>query len=168
MKQHKHAELIKAWADGAIIQNQSELYGVITLKSPAWNHSYKYRIKPDCEYAIEKIRELGGDEAVSLYKYLLNGGKIECKAQNGAWFELVDVNDPFHEFSSVLEMQATLRKKKHTVKHLWVNFAPINSNQGYKFPETYCTWCDDDKAPEQIGTQDWHKVPTCTREVEIE
>jgi hypothetical protein len=48
MKPHKHAELIKAWADGAIIQYYShddEWFDVIK-NSPSWKEDQKYRIKP--------------------------------------------------------------------------------------------------------------------------
>ena len=48
MKPHKHAELIKAWADGAIIQYYShddEWFDVIR-NSPAWEEDQKYRINP--------------------------------------------------------------------------------------------------------------------------
>ena len=47
MKPHKHAELIKAWADGAEIQyryqNFSDWYDV---ENPNWDVSKEYRIKP--------------------------------------------------------------------------------------------------------------------------
>ena len=72
MKQHKHAGLIKAWADGAEI----EAFSLLSLEwrsvsSPRWLSSVSYRTKPDCEYAIEKIRALGGDEAVEMYPGLV-------------------------------------------------------------------------------------------------
>ena len=48
---HKHAELIKAWADGAIIQvksNSKEKWGTFQGKeAPAWNEDLHYRIKPE-------------------------------------------------------------------------------------------------------------------------
>jgi len=48
MKPHKHAELIKAWADGAEI----EVYGTYNKQwihsiRPAWCEEYEYRIKPE-------------------------------------------------------------------------------------------------------------------------
>lgn len=49
MKQpHKHAALIKAWADGAEIEvfdYRSEMW--TSTISPAWNFGLKYRIKPE-------------------------------------------------------------------------------------------------------------------------
>ena len=45
-KPHKHAALIKAWADGAKIQYRE--HGDIPWKDtePAWVDRYQYRIKP--------------------------------------------------------------------------------------------------------------------------
>lgn len=45
---HKHADLIIAWAEGAIIQFKA-LYGWVDLKYPhipTWNINTEYRIKP--------------------------------------------------------------------------------------------------------------------------
>jgi hypothetical protein len=55
---HKHAELIKAWADGADIQRYSE-GGVcwVDLKRPVWDSSNGYRIKPTEPSPAEKERD---------------------------------------------------------------------------------------------------------------
>jgi hypothetical protein len=48
MKPHKHAELIKAWADGADIEIYDEYckeWQYIT--SPVWCEEFEYRIKPE-------------------------------------------------------------------------------------------------------------------------
>ena len=48
MKPHKHAELIKAWADGAIIQRLDEIYNEWQdTPNPAWAEDRTYRIKPE-------------------------------------------------------------------------------------------------------------------------
>lgn len=52
MKPHKHAELIKAWADGAEIQDRYKFgYGDWTdwvdNDEPTWQFDHEYRIKPD-------------------------------------------------------------------------------------------------------------------------
>ena len=50
MKPHKHAELIKAWADGAEIQWKSRVDGQWRLFEGhiyAWIDDYEYRIKPE-------------------------------------------------------------------------------------------------------------------------
>ena len=46
---HKHAELIKAWADGAEIQisvSKGELWEDAQPNFLVWNDEYQYRIKP--------------------------------------------------------------------------------------------------------------------------
>ena len=49
-KTHKHAELIKAWADGAEIQVFDNIFNswfdVIDNK-PSWDFEHEYRIKPE-------------------------------------------------------------------------------------------------------------------------
>jgi hypothetical protein len=45
---HKHAELIKAWADGAVIQSRN--YSVeswVDNQRPIWAHDTEYRVKPE-------------------------------------------------------------------------------------------------------------------------
>lgn len=44
---HKHAELIKAWADGAEIEaRQGSTTTWVTVKMPRWD-GHEYRIKPE-------------------------------------------------------------------------------------------------------------------------
>ena len=46
-KPHKHAECIKAWADGAEIEYRNELcHEWRTADNPTWNLYIHYRIKP--------------------------------------------------------------------------------------------------------------------------
>jgi hypothetical protein len=52
MKRHKHAELIKAWAEGAEIQWAGAHYkdGTkrwTTIETPMWDEDAEYRIKPE-------------------------------------------------------------------------------------------------------------------------
>ena len=48
MKPHKHAELIKAWADGAEIEFKSRPeMAWETYDCPSWYDYYEYRIKPE-------------------------------------------------------------------------------------------------------------------------
>ena len=67
---HKHAELIKKWADGAKIQSKySENYDWEDV-NPSWGEQFEYRIKPE-----EK-----NDFAVSanvIFKLGLNGDYLE-------------------------------------------------------------------------------------------
>lgn len=49
MKPHKHAELIKAWADGAEIECFDNICHawLICQKAPTWAENNSYRIKPE-------------------------------------------------------------------------------------------------------------------------
>lgn len=59
---HKHAELIKAWADGAEIEVKHPANGSwFDAKPPCWDTDYEYRIKPEPrqqwqQVLIEKMR----------------------------------------------------------------------------------------------------------------
>ena len=46
MKPHKHAELIKAFADGAEIEYKVYNGGWVALEHPSWDDHNEYRIKP--------------------------------------------------------------------------------------------------------------------------
>jgi hypothetical protein len=51
MKKHKHADLIKTWADGSQIQYWStEHDGWVDIDSPCWCDDTDYRIKPKPSY----------------------------------------------------------------------------------------------------------------------
>ena len=48
MKPHKHAELIKAWADGAEIEiRRNEHWDWVYANKPDWSEVYEYRIQPE-------------------------------------------------------------------------------------------------------------------------
>lgn len=62
-KAHKHAELIKAWADGATIQYMSIVSGKwvnAENNEPPWYDDVEYRVKPTPEPDVSKF--------VTLYK----------------------------------------------------------------------------------------------------
>jgi len=47
---HKHAEVIKAWADGALIQYRSKCNNAwrdATETPPMWYSDWEYRVKPE-------------------------------------------------------------------------------------------------------------------------
>lgn len=54
LQPRKHAELIKAWADGAEIQYKDSYEWYDCANAPAWEDNTEYRIKP-AEPIIEKI-----------------------------------------------------------------------------------------------------------------
>ena len=45
-KPHKHAEVIKAWADGAEIQCRTSTQGWFDCEEPLWKEKCEYRVKP--------------------------------------------------------------------------------------------------------------------------
>lgn len=47
---HKHAELIKAWADGAEIEYRNAEGEWYEARGPAWGPETQYRIKPERVY----------------------------------------------------------------------------------------------------------------------
>lgn len=47
MKPHVHAELIKAWADGATIQARNEIFEWVDIPNPTWQPYLEYQIKPE-------------------------------------------------------------------------------------------------------------------------
>ena len=50
-KTHKHAELIKAWADGAEVQWHSDFHREwLDAKNPVWNKNREYRVKPKSKW----------------------------------------------------------------------------------------------------------------------
>ena len=56
---HKHAELIKKWADGAKIQSKySENYDWEDV-NPSWGEQFEYRIKPEKEQMTERDLDAG-------------------------------------------------------------------------------------------------------------
>ena len=61
MKPHKHAELIKAWADGAEIQLKGRNGEWIDI-FPDWQEKCEYRIKPEPKPDVVKyyLKNFGG------------------------------------------------------------------------------------------------------------
>jgi hypothetical protein len=49
---HKHAELIKAWADGAEIQFYNVFTQWVDVDNPEWKEGCLYRIKPELKCDI--------------------------------------------------------------------------------------------------------------------
>jgi len=162
-KPHVHAELIKAYADGAVIEEFAyDIY--LTCGEPSWMEASPHRVKPTCDYALAKIAELGGDDMVELYLYWLDGGEIETNRFCHNWTLLELGDDPFKEFYFHLphNIDITIRKKKRMVKQvLWI--------VTYEHPNIVkdCFFLNEDVEPKSFpeGYTE-HKVPSCTREVE--
>ncbi len=62
MKPHKHAELIKAWADGAEIEQKTP-HGVWENFDNEWTETwYEYRIKPEPKPAVTCYLDVTKDD----------------------------------------------------------------------------------------------------------
>lgn len=60
-KPHKHAELIKKWADGAEIQySENGRSWSDCLRTPSWNLDTQYRVKPEVTTSLSEdtLREV--------------------------------------------------------------------------------------------------------------
>ena len=87
MKPHKHAELIKAWADGATIQRLWQGDRWLIDNEPDWNEFDEYRIKPEPKPDVVRYAHVGafgngfmGVDTVSKYanlKLTFDGGTGE-------------------------------------------------------------------------------------------
>lgn len=54
VKPHKHADLIKTWADGAVIQfkNDDGSWIDCNCNAPTWDYRVEYRVKPEPKHDI--------------------------------------------------------------------------------------------------------------------
>lgn len=84
---HKHAAMIKAWADGAEVQYQDNIYGEWhNIAMPTWSLLHKYRIKPepkpDTSYCVLVFRDSSG--GVSFMRHSVNPNlKITYDGETG-------------------------------------------------------------------------------------
>jgi hypothetical protein len=82
-KQHKHAELIKAWADGAIIQYWRKTYGWedCIFNDPCWHIEAEYRIKPESkpDHVYYGVFEMSGSMSLEACFTKINDGGDELK-----------------------------------------------------------------------------------------
>lgn len=68
MAAHKHAEVIKAWADGAEIEWREGEGAWIRIANPAWRKDLEYRIKPAEPEREYVVTDLGEDELMGCIK----------------------------------------------------------------------------------------------------
>lgn len=83
MKPHIHAEVIKAWADGAVVQcDATGDWKDITSPAPIWSIQYQYRVKPERVYPKTTMT----DEQL----YVLMWPDRACSRNNKFWVEVAD------------------------------------------------------------------------------
>lgn len=83
-KPHIHADLIKAWADGATIQfyhEASQAWFDVPNNRPCWYEDTKHRVKPKVKIKVKRWRWLLGYNGVSLCSpgYLDDGDYLVTK-----------------------------------------------------------------------------------------
>jgi hypothetical protein len=84
MKPRKHAELIKQWADGAVIQYLNLSGNWVECDVPMWNETVRYRLKPEktkFRVYIDSYREikilLEDDDASPVDRWLTDWIEVE-------------------------------------------------------------------------------------------
>lgn len=88
MKPHKHAELIKAWADGAEIEYKNVQHGWVTCSPEGmfWDVGGEYRIKPEPKPDVEKFFILEANPILGLRLNEIAGFK---KQPHEDWIRVV-------------------------------------------------------------------------------
>lgn len=85
-KPHKHAELIKAWADGAEIEFFSKMHNEwqqISVSSPSWFIDIEYRIKPEPKPDVVAFMGIESQVSVdAIVKDSLQSGKWSVDADH--------------------------------------------------------------------------------------
>jgi hypothetical protein len=83
-KPHKHAELIKAWADGAEIEVNCPKNGWVSVSNPYWSDDreqseYRIKPKPDVVNTLCLDYSRGGIDDTSLIELTFDGetGKLK-------------------------------------------------------------------------------------------
>lgn len=97
---HKHAALIKAWADGATIEMHNPKYprnGWCPVPEPRWNVDCEYRIKPEPEPDVVRYvvlrRNYGfrSRKEAEMVKNTLPDSEIQVATFDGETGKLKDV-----------------------------------------------------------------------------
>lgn len=81
---HRHAEIIKAWADGAEIEFRYEGSYWATTKNPTWRACFEYRVKPVLIHGVECVPCKKGD----FYIQIKTGAILGAPSNDvGFWFK---------------------------------------------------------------------------------
>lgn len=84
---HKHAKLIKAWADGAIIESKSKADGNWYVPiTPIWLDDYEYRIRPEPKPDVVRhacVDAQGNVSHSSLVKFYSDNLKLTFDGETG-------------------------------------------------------------------------------------
>lgn len=91
MKPHKHAEIIKAWADGAEIEVLNKNIGWNDVVTPFWRLDRTYRVKPEPKLdeiryiAIENLarKDQSANLTTTLYSYSNSNLRLTFDGETG-------------------------------------------------------------------------------------
>ena len=88
MKPHKHAELIKAWADGATIEcNDCGVW--FYANNPTWQENMEYRIKPEpkpdvcMSFSVVRVHNQTTQKQISCNPYQNSNLKLTFDGETG-------------------------------------------------------------------------------------
>lgn len=166
MEMVKYKELKKWIFDGAIIEGFIEdLDGGGEWKEAdpkkvligKYDHK-RLRVKPDCQYANNTIREHGGMEVLNTYKFWLSGGTIVDTEDGDIVASATLFTPPFESFLNIVKEGWKLAKKQQQV--LWVSDWGVgNIPKGGN--KVHADWFDEGVDPNSDSLDFvWHKVPT--------
>ena len=96
-KPHVHAELIKQWADGAIVEwrdptHTSRMWHYIS-SNPSWSEFLEWRVKPH-----KWQKELDAQKEGKVIQYRWNGITSGCWSENLAPGEILEILDDDFEY----------------------------------------------------------------------
>lgn len=154
MQPQPHSTQIKHWADGAEIQylstRRNNEWIAPALNKPAWTPATRYRVKPDCEYALNYFKPHPNFQ--HLYTKYLEGHPLQFRYTDlediipeDFWCDVPDsLEDPFDWFSSTLNEPIELRLKPQKIrKYMWNLISTTTSH-----PTPYMTcYCAEGESP---------------------
>lgn len=101
MKPHKHAEVIKAWADGASIEVKGEFtdYQWWTFQAdyvPSWSAKNEYRIKPEPNpdevlYAVTGLNHINSQSINGLWVNFSSANSVKSFGRDGTFSQGADM-----------------------------------------------------------------------------
>ncbi len=162
---HKHAALIKAWADGAEVEYCVNQRWFGTTK-PSWNPEIPYRLKPNVN-PYQEYRDAQAQGKVVQYQRS-TGEWMDItnpKFEFGKWFEyrIKPKDDPYQEFKDALKQGKKIEVKDVENKWKVMDTSPwfTSPPQFYRIHDPYREFKDALEAGKQIQWLDdgkWYDV----------
>lgn len=134
-KPHKHAEVIKAWAENSDVTIQyrniggSAWFDIDTAGDPTWNVNWEYRVKPTPPAKVYPVTGMSYDECVAAYN---NGNHSVMAIANAALRHAID-SDQVVPMADVLTLARELRPRERTARDLAIAEAVLSACQNARF-----------------------------------